>query len=89
MNNCFIVDVSFPDDVFFINIKVEGLNKNIFQLSYATDNQFIGLFEVDKSFFASRLTGNVRLSDFQLKLLHEGITGKMELRQKKAVSKIW
>ena len=89
MNNNLIVDVSFPDDVFMINIKVESLNNNIYQLSYEADDQFIGLLEMDKKASACKLTGKVSLSEFQLKLLHESIIAKTQPSPKKAIAGIW
>lgn len=89
MNNNLIVDVSFPDDIFMINIKVEALNNNIYQLSYEADDHFIGLLELDKQVSACKLTGKVSLSEFQLKLLHESILAKTQAKPKKATARIW
>jgi len=89
MKDCLIVDVSFPDDIFLINVKVEVLQKNIFQISYEADGGFICLLEVGQTVSGCKLTGKVRLSDFQVKLIHDAITSKMQIKQKKAVSKIW
>ena len=105
MNDYLIIDVSFPDDIFLINIKVEALvdegsiqEKKVYQLSYEADDKFIGILEVDKDISGCKLTGKVKLSDFQIKLIHEAIMEKIEetkpkkgLKQNKVKtsSRIW
>jgi hypothetical protein len=76
MSKPLVVDVSFPDDIFCVHIRVELLHANIYQLSYESDDRFIGLLETAPQVSACKLTGKTMLSEFQLKMIHEAITGK-------------
>ena len=102
MKDCLIIDVSYPDDVFMINVKVEPLvdetilnDEKIYQLAYEADKKFIGILEWGKTASECKLTGKVKLTDFQMKMVHEGILEKYESKRlkkpavKQRGSRIW
>lgn len=104
MKEYIIIDVSYPDDVFLINVRVEPLvdptaikDEKVYQLTYEGDKKFIGILEFDKNASDCKMTGKVKLTDFQMKLIHEGIMDNFEAKVKKAngnqkslrSSKIW
>jgi hypothetical protein len=88
MKDCLIIDISYPDDVFLINVRVEPLvdpaaikDEKVYQLTYELDRKFIGILEFDKDVSGCKMTGKVKLTDFQMKMIHEGITETFEAKK--------